>query len=64
VRRIGLLLCAPRIHEPALKLLVLAMNRQQRGFEYEFLPVPASDPFLRSLRGRRMLQQREVRSQA
>lgn len=47
--RIGVLLCAKGINRDAAQFLVLAMNRQQGIFEFEFLPFDAADAFLSPL---------------
>ncbi len=39
-RRIGIVLGSERLKSPAIKFFVLAMNKLQRSFEYEFLPAP------------------------
>lgn len=52
------------LHVPALKYLILHLNRLQSTFEYQFLPQPKSSRFLNYLSGNtpkdRMLVQREV----
>lgn len=43
--RIGVLLCAPTLNHAATRHLVLALNREQHTFEYEFLPFAADSEF-------------------
>ena len=61
VSRIGVLLCAKDVTEPALRFLVLQMNCLQSSFEFEFLPVPDDDPFIRNMSSRSTLYRKGVR---
>ena len=50
IRRIGILLSdLGKVNVTALKFLILQLNKQQSTFEYEFLPVPFEDQFIRIL---------------
>ena len=49
-QRIGVILVPERkLNEPALRFLVLAINKEQSFFQFEFLSAPPGDPLLREL---------------
>src|SRR5688572_16361477 len=62
--RIGVLLCADNVNHEALRFLVLATNRQQRTFEYEFVPFSRDDPFIAPFFTRQTVNRRNSSSDA
>jgi hypothetical protein len=57
--RVGIVTVGKELEATALKVFVLAMNRVQRNFEYEFLPTDLADPLLTALDHRRAALDRE-----
>src|SRR4051812_48932842 len=49
--RIGILLANKNLNIPSLKYFILLMNKQQKHFEYEILPVPWNNNFIKKLNG-------------
>lgn len=61
--RIGILLGNLRsINLSALKYLLLALNSRQQLFQYEFLPCDSSDPFLRFLTEKGLVNREHARN--
>ncbi len=62
--RLGIILVGKELNSPALKLLILGMNRIQTHFEYELFPEPTDDQLLNELTRSRTLDRRTIRGLA
>src|SRR5262249_44486277 len=63
-RQLGIILVGQQFETPALKFFIVAMNRQQSQFEYQFLPNTAEDDLLAQLAKTTLLNRQETRALA
>src|SRR5260370_29077169 len=64
MQRIGVLMgSAEGFNLPALRFLILQLNRLQRSFEYEFLRPDSTDPLVAALVDGALVDREEIRNQ-